>query len=96
MSPSGKPVPNNGHVCLNAAEAKALDELLSHEKKYANNFKLNMNAMTRARNPILGEPTPREGEGEPIISEAPLSYSTEILSRRVHKGMCTHSVYFRM
>ena len=85
-SPSGKPVPNNGHVSFNAAEAKALDELLSHERKYAKNFKLNMNEMTRARNPILGEPTPREGEGEPIISDAPLSYSAEILSKRVEKG----------
>ena len=89
LSPSGKPVPNNGHVCFNAAEAKALDELLGHEKKYAKQFKLNMNEMTSSRNPILGEPTPREGEGEPIISEAPLSYSAEILSKRVVKGAYT-------
>ena len=58
----GKPVPNNGHVCYNAAEAKALDELLSHEKRYAEKFRLDMNQMTRQRNPILGEPTPRDGK----------------------------------
>jgi hypothetical protein len=58
----GKPVPNNGHVCYNAAEAKALTELLSHEKRYADKFKLDMSKMTRQRNPILGEPTPREGK----------------------------------
>ena len=90
-SPSGKAVPNNGHVSFNAAQAKALDELLDHERKYAKQFKLNMHDMTRSRNPILGEPTPREGEGEPIINEAPLSFSAEILSKRPEKGMAYKS-----
>lgn len=56
-----KKCPNNGHICMTAAEAKALNELLSHEKSYMEKFKLNMYSMTRSRNPLLGEPTPREG-----------------------------------
>ena len=77
-----KKIPNNGHVCYNASESKALNELLSHERLYCDRFKLNMNQMTRSRNPLLGEPTPREGEGEPIIGPGSLSASLEILAKR--------------
>ena len=56
-----KAIPNNGHVCYNAAEAKALDELLKNEKYRSENFKINLYSLTRDRNPLLAEPTPREG-----------------------------------
>ena len=75
-------VPNNGHICMNASESKALNEILSHEKNYSDKFKLNLHHMTRSRNPLLGEPTPREGEGELIISSAPLTSSAELVSKR--------------
>ena len=56
-----KAIPNNGHVCYNAAEAKALDELFKNEKHRSENFKINLYSLTRDRNPLLAEPTPREG-----------------------------------
>jgi hypothetical protein len=61
-SNASKRFPNNGHVCMNAAESKALQELLHNEKARSEFFKLNMHSMTRSRNPLLGEPTPREGK----------------------------------
>jgi hypothetical protein len=85
-STDAKKYPNNGHICMTAAEAKALQELLHHEKSRTENFKLNMHSMTRSRNPLLGEPTPREGEGEPILS-GNSECATVIVPRKTKKDL---------
>mmetsp|Transcript_20311 Transcript_20311/g.29160 ORF Transcript_20311/g.29160 Transcript_20311/m.29160 type:complete len:94 (-) Transcript_20311:323-604(-) len=59
---------SNGHKTLNAAEAKALQELLKSERDKRTYFENNKMKMVRARNPLAGELTPRDGYGEPIIN----------------------------
>jgi hypothetical protein len=58
----------NGHKTFNSAEAKALDELLKSERQKADYFNENKFQILRARNPLTGEETPREGEGEPVMN----------------------------
>jgi len=45
-----------------------LQQLLKSERDKAEHFIKNKETMTRSRNPLTGEATPREGEGEPIIN----------------------------
>jgi hypothetical protein len=58
----------DGHKTLNAAEAKALQELLKSERDKRKFFEENKHRMIKARNPLVGEITPRDGMGEPIIN----------------------------
>jgi hypothetical protein len=59
---------NDGHKTHNATEARALQELLKSEKERRKYFEENKLTMVRARNPLTGEATPRDGQGEPIIN----------------------------
>lgn len=59
---------NDGHKTHNATEARALQELLKSEKERRKYFEENKFTMVRARNPLTGEATPRDGQGEPIIN----------------------------
>ena len=59
---------SNGHKCLTAAQAKALTELLKQEDVKRNTFKLHSDLMVMPRNPLIGEPTPREASGEVIMN----------------------------
>jgi hypothetical protein len=57
----------NGHVCFVAAQQKAFQELLKKEFQKKERFDANKMDLTMPRNPLIGEPTPREGEGRPCI-----------------------------
>lgn len=59
----------NGHVCFVAAQQKAFQELLKLELQKKERFDRLKTELTMPRNPLIGEPTPREGEGRPIINE---------------------------
>jgi hypothetical protein len=59
---------SNGHKTMGAMEALALQQLLKSERDKAEYFATNKETMTRPRNPLTGEATPREGEGELIIN----------------------------
>jgi hypothetical protein len=59
---------SDGHKTHNATEARALQEHLKSEKERRKYFEENKLTMVRARNPLTGEATPRDGLGEPIIN----------------------------
>ncbi len=56
-----------GHKTFLASEAKAFQELLHSERQRRENFDRNKGNMFMPRNPLIGEQTPREGEGNPIM-----------------------------
>lgn len=90
MPPSQLPKLNNGHKTLNAAEAKALQELLKSEKDRRLYFEENKHKMVRSRNPLTGEATPRDGMGEPIIN--PNWVNREITSYRKKEKELTEKI----
>ena len=53
----------NGHKTFTSTEAKAMLETQSRENKTKANFERNMLNLTRSRNPLVGEATPREEDG---------------------------------
>jgi hypothetical protein len=55
-----KKVFTNGHKSWTASEAKRLLEQQKRERDSLQNFELNRETIIRARNPILGDATPRE------------------------------------
>ena len=59
---------SNGHKTMGAMEALGLQQTLKKERDKAEYFAANKEIMVRKRNPLTGEATPREGEGEPIIN----------------------------
>jgi hypothetical protein len=59
---------SDGHKTHNVSEARALQEHLKSEKERRKYFEENKLTMVRARNPLTGEATPRDGLGEPIIN----------------------------
>jgi hypothetical protein len=61
-SASGKSV-SPGHVMFLVPEAKAFQELLKLEKRRAENFDRLKSSMIMPRNPVMGDLTPRDGEG---------------------------------
>jgi len=52
---------SNGHKCFTSAQAAAMNEQQSRERKTAEAFEMNKDALHRPRNPMTGEMTPREG-----------------------------------
>ena len=72
----------NGHKTFTASEMEALHELLHHEETRRNRFNKLKNEMKKARNPIIGEKTPRfdEGEGEWIIQPAHRDTKTFVIN----------------
>ena len=57
----------NGHKTFTSSEMEAMHELLHHEVTRRDNFERNKYQWRMPRNPLTGEATPREGEGEYII-----------------------------
>lgn len=53
----------NGHKSFTAQEAKCLLETQARENKTMARFDANKYSMTRSRNPLTGEPTPRPEDG---------------------------------
>lgn len=72
---------NNGHVCFVAAQQKAFQELLKKEFEKRDRFERLKTQFKMPRNPLVGEPTPREGEGQPLIND----YWLEMESPSKHK-----------
>lgn len=60
---------NNGHKSFTAMEALALTQTVNAEVKKSHYFEENKHKMVRPRNPLTGEITPRDGNGEPLIRE---------------------------
>ncbi len=56
-----KKVFTNGHKCFTAAEAAAMNEQQRRERITADVFEKSFSVLTRPRNPMIGEQTPREG-----------------------------------
>lgn len=92
---------NNGHKFFLASEAKALTELLRTEKHVSENFVRVRTKMVKPRNPLNGDATPRDVDGEPVLnpksfqrivggiplfSEKDHSDSQEIARKYVQKG----------
>lgn len=59
---------NNGHKCLNSQESRALTELLNRESSTQHNFHLMKDVIRKARNPLNGEPTPRDNSGSIVLN----------------------------
>ena len=58
----------NGHKCFTSAESRALNELLNREKSTQERFVALKEIMQKPRNPLNGEPTPRDSRGEVVIN----------------------------
>jgi hypothetical protein len=56
----------NGHKHYTASDAMELSQVLAVETRIATNFEKNKKTMTRARNPLTGEQTPR-GDDKGIL-----------------------------
>mmetsp|Transcript_901 Transcript_901/g.899 ORF Transcript_901/g.899 Transcript_901/m.899 type:complete len:173 (-) Transcript_901:180-698(-) len=80
-------ITTNGHKTLNASEAKALQELLKSEKERRKYFEENKFTMVRSRNPLTGEATPRDGQGEPIINTNWVDREPVLLRRKKDKEL---------
>jgi len=52
---------SNGHKCFTSAQAAAMNEQQSRERKTADAFEMNQGNLYRPRNPMTGEMTPRDG-----------------------------------
>lgn len=59
---------SNGHKVLSSAEAGALTQLMKQEERIRNQFEKHKYEMIRPRNPLIGEPTPRDERGEVVMN----------------------------
>jgi len=58
----------NGHKQFNSAQVKAVNELQCHEDRFRNNFKDLNSIMTKPRDPLAGDATPRKNNGDPVLN----------------------------
>lgn len=58
----------NGHKCFTSAESRAMNELLNREKSTQERFVSLKEVMKKPRNPLNGEPTPRDIRGDVVIN----------------------------
>ncbi|RYH29017.1 hypothetical protein EON65_10015 [archaeon] len=65
---------NNGHKVLTTSESGALTELLHQEERARIRFDHMKGGIMRPRNPLNGEPTPRDSRGEVVMN--PKNFST--------------------
>lgn len=66
----------NGHKQFNSSQVTAVNELQSHEDRYRENFKLLRGIMTKPRDPLAGDPTPRDETGECVLN--PNAHGTNV------------------
>lgn len=66
----------NGHKQFTSDQVKAVNELQSHEERYRENFKTLRNIMTMPRNPLAGDHTPRQTNGDVVLN--PNAHGTNI------------------
>jgi len=58
----------NGHKTLTSAETNALTEFLAHEQHKRANFETLKRVMTKPRNPLAGDNTPRTENGNVVLN----------------------------
>jgi hypothetical protein len=58
----------NGHKQFTSDQVKAVNELQSHEDRYRDNFKRLRNIMTKPRDPLAGDATPRTANGDILLN----------------------------
>ena len=58
----------NGHKTFTAMEGLALTQAITAEDRRSHQFETRKHTMTRPRNPLTGESTPRDGQGvQPLL-----------------------------
>ena len=75
-----------GHKTFLSSEAKAFQENLHAERQRREHFDKNKGNMFMPRNPLIGEQTPREGEGNPIMRPECGYESREFVAKDVVTG----------
>ena len=58
----------NGHKTFTSSEVKAVIELQHNEELFRSNFEKYQKNMVRPRDPLAGDATPRNPNGEPIMN----------------------------
>mmetsp|Transcript_24485 Transcript_24485/g.40826 ORF Transcript_24485/g.40826 Transcript_24485/m.40826 type:complete len:217 (-) Transcript_24485:61-711(-) len=58
----------NGHKSFTSAESRALNELLNREQATRERFIAHKDVIKRPRNPLNGDPTPRDVRGEVVLN----------------------------
>ena len=58
----------NGHKQFNSSQVKAVNELQSHEDHFRSNFALLNGIMTKPRDPLAGDATPRKNNGDLVLN----------------------------
>jgi hypothetical protein len=58
----------NGHKCFNASEVKAVNELQAHEELYRADFARLKNIMTKPKDCMAGDLTPRTKNGDLVMN----------------------------
>ena len=58
----------NGHKQFNSSQVKAVNELQGHEDRYRENFKTLRHIMTKPRDPLAGDATPRQINGDVVLN----------------------------
>ena len=62
----------NGHKSFTSAQVKAVNELQAHEEKFREDFMRDREVFMRARDPMVGDETPRDAHGQPIMNSSQL------------------------
>lgn len=62
----------NGHKCFTSSQVKAVNELQAHEDNYRETFRREKDIFMRARDPMVGDETPRDAHGQPIMNASKL------------------------
>ena len=62
----------NGHKCFTSSQVKAVHELQNHEEKFRKDFQRDREVFMRARDPMVGDETPRDSHGQPIMNSSQL------------------------
>jgi hypothetical protein len=71
----------NGHKCFTSSQVKAVNELQHHEEKFRATFQRTKNEFMRPRDPMVGDETPRDTHGQPIMNSSQLK--THIVKNNV-------------
>mmetsp|Transcript_8214 Transcript_8214/g.12252 ORF Transcript_8214/g.12252 Transcript_8214/m.12252 type:complete len:219 (-) Transcript_8214:811-1467(-) len=58
----------NGHKFFDSQQSTAHKEMLRTEIRVSNHFENSKHLLTKPRNPINGDPTPRDDKGEPVLN----------------------------
>ena len=62
----------NGHKCFTSSQVKAVNELQAHEENFRGAFAREKEKFVRARDPMVGDETPRDAHGQPIMNAGSL------------------------